>query len=211
LSLEEAGREARYARFRKYAEITGASKIAVAHNKNDQAETVLMNILRGTGLNGLKGIAYRLGPVIRPLLDVERKEIENYCIENSLNPRIDSSNARSIYTRNKVRLELIPYINELFRTNITESVCRMAGIVKEDVDFLESTADRLYKECILKDGEDVWLNLDILKGYHSALIKRVIRNAVKTVKGNLKGVETRHRNAVELSLMEYRFHTVADG
>ena len=75
----------------------------------------------------------------------------------------------------------------------------MAGIVKEDIDFLDSTADRLYKKCILKDGEDVWLNLDILKGYHSALIKRIIRNAVKTVKGNLKGVENKHiESAVEL-------------
>lgn len=201
LSLEEAGREARYAQFRKHAEITGASKIAVAHNKNDLAETVLMNIIRGTGLNGLKGIDYRLGSVIRPLLDVERKEIDNYCTGNSLNPRTDSSNTQSIYTRNKIRLELIPFIDGLFQTDITGSVCRMAGIVKEDVDFLDNTALSLYKECTIKDGEEVWLNLDILKGYHIALMRRIIRNAVKAVKGNLKGVESKHmESAVELIL-----------
>jgi tRNA(Ile)-lysidine synthase len=201
ISVEEAGREARYRFFKKHAQRTGASKIAIAHNKNDQTETVLMNIIRGTGLNGLKGIDYKLGPIIRPLLDIERREIEEYCNENSLNPRTDSSNNQSIYTRNKIRLDLIPYIDRMFQTNITESVYRMAGIIKEDIDFIDNTVSNLYNQCIIKEENDeVRLNWGVLKGYHIALMKRIIRNAVKTVKGNLKGVENKHiESTIELA------------
>ncbi len=197
ISIEEAGREARYEQFRIYAGKTGATKIAVAHNKNDQAETVLMNIIRGAGLDGLKGMEYKRGQIIRPLLDIERSEIENYCVENSLKPRIDSSNTKSVYTRNKIRLELVPYIDRLFGTNISDSVCRLAANVKDDIDYIEGKVRTLYGEYVIKsEKEEVWLDSERMKNYHSALIKRIIRNAVKTVKGDLKGIESKHVESV---------------
>ena len=126
ISLEEAGRETRYREFQRFADEIGAARIAVAHNKNDQAETILMNLFRGTGLQGLTGMDYIRGRIIRPLLSITRHEIERYCEENSLGYRIDSSNLKGDFTRNRIRLELIPEINKSFGTDLTESINRMA-------------------------------------------------------------------------------------
>ena len=110
---------------------TKSNKIAIGHNLNDQAETVLMRIMRGTGLQGLRGIEYtRENGIIRPLLDIERKEIEEYCKVHNLNPRIDESNLENIYTRNKIRLELIPYMKDNFNSNLIESIVRMSNNLK---------------------------------------------------------------------------------
>ena len=96
-----------------------ANKIAIGHNLNDQAETVMMRIMRGTGLKGLKGIDYiRDNCIIRPILDVERNEIEEYCEAYNLNPRIDKTNLENIYTRNKIRLDLLPYMKDNFNSFI---------------------------------------------------------------------------------------------
>ena len=107
LSIEEGARKLRYEMFFEIKESLNADKIAIAHNMNDQAETVLMRMMRGTGLQGLKGIDYmRDGVIIRPILDIERADIEAYCEEHKLTPRIDATNLETIYTRNKIRLEL---------------------------------------------------------------------------------------------------------
>src|SRR5699024_3446224 len=121
------------------------NKIALGHNMNDQAETMLMRIIRGTGLKGLKGIDYiREDGVIRPLLDIDRKDIEAYCDNNNLNPRTDESNLETIYTRNKIRLDLIPYIDEYFDCNIKEALVRMSPSLKFDNDFIEKEAERFF-------------------------------------------------------------------
>lgn len=127
-SLEETGREVRY----KLLKEKGFDKIAVAHNKNDQAETVLMRILRGTGVKGLAAMEYkREDGIIRPLLDTERAEIEKYCKENNLNPRIDKTNEETDYTRNKIRLELIPILKE-YNPNIIDGLARLADSARDD-------------------------------------------------------------------------------
>ncbi|MDD7216480.1 MAG: tRNA lysidine(34) synthetase TilS, partial [Firmicutes bacterium] len=140
LTPEEAGRKARYEAFFKvageiHASGVPASKIAVAvaQNANDQCETILFRILRGTGTDGLSGIAYkRKGQggfhVIRPLLDITRDEIEKYCADRNLNPRIDHTNSETVYTRNRIRLELIPYLADNFNSNIVETVNRLGRI-----------------------------------------------------------------------------------
>jgi len=193
ISLEEAGREVRYRAFEQYAMDVGASKIAVAHNKNDLVETVLMNIIRGSGLEGLKGIDYRRGKIIRPLLDTDRKEIEEYCRLNHLAPRIDLSNLEDKYTRNKVRLDLIPYITRMFDVDIVESVYRLAVLLKDDNDLIEKIAARAYERCIVnKQPGAVSLNTSRLKKNHVSLVKRILRIAIKEVKGDLKGIESKH-------------------
>jgi len=193
ISAEEAGREIRYSQFRHFASKAGATKIAVAHNKNDQAETILMHIMRGTGLDGLKGMEYMRDGIIRPLLDIERKDIEDYCKVHQLNPRQDSSNLESIYTRNKVRIDLIPCINRLFHVDMVESIHKMCLLIKDDVDFIESSAAMHYERCAESDGEGgVRLDLSKLAAFHPAIRKRVVRHAIKEVKGDLKGIESVH-------------------
>ena len=118
LSSEEAGREIRYKLFYEVAQKVNANKIAIAHNMNDNAETVLMNLFRGSGIEGLKGIEAVRDNIIRPLINVRRDEIEYYCEEKKLNPRIDKTNLEPIYIRNRIRLELIPYIEKHFNSNI---------------------------------------------------------------------------------------------
>jgi tRNA(Ile)-lysidine synthase len=197
ISIEVTGREVRYNRFNHIADKVGAAKIAVAHNRNDQAETVLFNLIRGTGLDGLKGMEYKTGRVIRPLLNIDRKDIEAYCLENSLFPRIDSTNMESIYTRNKIRLDLIPYIDKLFNSNIVESIARMSFLVGDDYDYLEECVSKIYERCVTRfQGNAVWLNLEKLLKVHPAIQKRLIRRAIKQVKGSLKDVESIHLESV---------------
>ncbi len=185
ISGEDAGRKVRYQSFfevaGQIASETGASvKIAVAQNMNDQAETILMRILRGTGTDGLGGIEYlreekNKGVVIRPLLDVSREEIETYCRENGLNPRIDLTNLEPIYTRNKIRLKLLPYLCEQFNGNIVAALNRLAKIAKEDKDYFGKKVDAIISEHVAfgKDDKAV-IPLDILAGEHPAVRHRLI-------------------------------------
>lgn len=190
MSLEEAGREARYRQFELCADKVGAAKIAVAHNRNDQSETVIMHILRGTGLDGLKGMDYKRGRIIRPLLAISRSEIENYCRENSISPRIDSSNLMDIYTRNKVRLDLIPYINGLFEIDIGENINKLSYLVRGEIDFIEEFASKAYNQCVVKkEHGKLDLNMEEFDKNHSAVKRRILRTAIKNIKGDLKGIE----------------------
>ncbi len=193
ISIEEAGRIARYRQFQIYAANKNAQKIAVAHNKNDNAETVIMNIIRGTGTDGLKGIQYKRDNIIRPLLDVYRYEIDSYCLLNDLKPRIDSSNMESIYTRNKIRLELIPFINKSFNTDIIENIGRTSKIVSCDLEFIEDYTARALEKCIVeKNFDKIRLDIGILKDFHDSIKNRILRKVVKDIKGNLNGIEKKH-------------------
>jgi tRNA(Ile)-lysidine synthetase-like protein len=136
LSCETAGRKIRYEFFEELKSQFGAQKIAVAHNANDQAETVLMRIMRGTGLDGLTGIKpVRDDIFVRPLINTTRNEIEKYCEENGLKPRIDKTNYETIYSRNKIRLELIPYMEKNFNKDVIRSLNRLAQTIRVDNDY----------------------------------------------------------------------------
>ncbi len=127
IGTEEAGRNVRYEYFAEVMQKTGGTKIATAHTKCDNAETVLMNIIRGAGLTGLCGIQAKRDEIfIRPLINIKRNEIEKYCEENNLNPRIDITNKETIYTRNKVRNILIPLLEKEFSPNIIETLDRLS-------------------------------------------------------------------------------------
>lgn len=198
LSLEEAGRKARYDFFSDLAGEIGATKIALAHNMNDQAETILMRIMRGTGIDGLCGIKpVRDGMYIRPLIEIPRSEIEKYCKENNLTPRIDRTNLEPVYTRNKIRLELIPYIKENFNSRIEYSLSLMSRLLSEDNDFLNEYVNNIYETIAEKDKGKVLIDVNLLKPYTVSIKKRIIRKAISEAKGNLIGIENKH---VELSL-----------
>ena len=171
---EEAGRQVRYDEFARMATELGGAKIAVAHNREDQAETLLLRIVRGTGTAGLCGIDYkRKDGVIRPLLDCFRKEIEAFLSEEGLTPCIDHTNLEPVYNRNVVRLEVIPYINEKMGGDLTASLARLSEIAREDRDFIDG-----FVEEILKTAEveaTVTVPREVLKNAHPAVMKRAIQ------------------------------------
>ena len=150
---EETGRQVRYDFFNEILEKTNSNKIATAHNNNDKAETIIMNILRGSGTTGLKGIEpIRDNKFIRPLIDITREEIEEYCINNNLNPKIDKSNNENIYTRNKIRNVVIPYIKQEFNQNIIKTINRLSEVITEENEYLNKTTQETFNEiCVLPE------------------------------------------------------------
>ena len=141
LGTEEMGRKIRYDFFKEVAKKENANKIATAHNLNDNVETVMLNLLRGTGISGLKGIEIKRTEdnleYIRPIRECERKDIEKYCEEQNLNPRIDKTNFENIYNRNKVRNELIPFLKKEFNPNILEGINRLSDLAREEEEYFE--------------------------------------------------------------------------
>ena len=193
LSIEEGARKLRYEMFDEIKQKTKSNKIAIGHNLNDQAETVLMRIMRGTGLQGLRGIEYvRENGIIRPLLDVERKEIEDYCEVHNLNPRIDESNLENIYTRNKIRLELIPYMKDNFNTNLIESIVRMSNNLRSDSDYIESDAEEKFKDICKVTSDSVEVDINSFKKLHNAIKVRVLRKGIKSILGDTNFIDQKH-------------------
>ena len=187
---EEAGRRLRYGAFEKVRRQKGAARIAVAHNRNDQAETIMMRIMRGTGLRGLSGIDFIRSDriVIRPVLDLSRDEIECYCAENGLEPRIDSTNNEAIYTRNKIRLELLPMMREKFNPNVVDALVRLSLQAREDEDFIMSAAVEF------ADGP-------VSSGCNMRQYRSSIGDAADANIGNANGMRARtHWNQAESSL-----------
>ena len=142
LSEEEAGRHLRYDFFKELAGQNG--KIVTAHHLNDNIETVIMKFLRGTSLEGLSGIDYQNGQIIRPFLDISRAEIEKYIEDNNLSYVTDKTNFMPIYTRNKVRLELIPYIKENLNPGIETSLSDSISLYREDNDFINEETNNSF-------------------------------------------------------------------
>lgn len=152
IGTEEAGRNIRYQFFEEVARETKSNKIATAHNSNDNAETVLMNLLRGTSVSGLKGIEkVRDGKFIRPIIERSRQEVEEYCEKENLNPKYDKSNAENIYTRNKVRNLLIPFIQKEFNPNILEGINRLSNLAAEQERFIDNIVQKKYKEILIEE------------------------------------------------------------
>lgn len=192
LSPEEAGREIRYKLFRDVKEIINANKIAVAQNLNDNVETILMRIFRGTGLEGLKGIDISIDEIIRPLLETDRASIEEYCRQNNLEPRVDKTNLQPIYSRNKIRLELIPYLKESFNPNLNEGIVRLSQIIKEENDYLEQQANKLMNSIVKIEEQRLLIKINNLIELHQAMQKRLLRKAVEQLAETLNGFEYKH-------------------
>ena len=202
IGTEEAGRIVRYQFFEEILEKTNSNKIAIAHNKNDKVETIIMNLLRGTGMLGLKGIEpIRDNKYIRPIIEIERKDIEEYCNKNELNPRIDKTNFENIYTRNKIRNIVIPYIQKEFNPNIIEGINRLSAIATEEEDFLNAYTEDKYKEILIEESnEQIILNLKLFNSQNKVIKKRLILYTITKLMGtssrNWKDTYRRHNKAL---------------
>lgn len=193
MSLEEAGRRVRYDFFEEMAEQNHCAKIALAHNANDNVETVMMNLLRGSGLTGLKGIEPKREKIVRPLLEVSREEIEAYCKAENLIPRQDESNQETVYTRNKIRLELIPYIEKNINSNVMQNISRMSEIVREEERYLSNQAELAYQSVLQKEEEtEVICDLKAFNLLDIVLKRRIILKSIIKVLGNAKDIEKVH-------------------
>ncbi|MCD8347848.1 MAG: tRNA lysidine(34) synthetase TilS [Lachnospiraceae bacterium] len=152
LSCEEAGRAERYRIFHETAKEWGAERIAVAHNQNDQAETVLWNLARGSGLQGLGGIRPVQGDIIRPLLFTERREIEAYLYREGLSWRTDRTNLEADFTRNRIRLHLLPQMEEELNGQAGRHIAEAAGRLREIQDYIDKKADEAAARCLRENA-----------------------------------------------------------
>ena len=186
IGTEEAGRKVRYEFFEEILKKTSSNKIAIAHNKNDKVETVIMNLLRGTGTLGLKGIEpIRDDKYIRPIIEIERKNIEKYCEENKLNPRIDKTNFENVYTRNKIRNIVIPYIQKEFNPNIIEGISRLSEIATENDNYLNSVTASKYNELLIQeDMKEIVLDLKLFNNQDKVIKKRLILYTITKLMGS---------------------------
>ncbi len=153
-TLEQAARDARYDCFARLAAVFGASVIAVAHHRDDQAESILLHLFRGSGLTGLVGMRPRRGNVVRPLLCVKRADIETYLSENGLSYCTDTTNFLRCATRNRIRLDVIPYLRENLNPAIVDSLCSTAELLRRDEDYLDSLARSALAEACTQVGYD---------------------------------------------------------
>lgn len=179
MSEETAGRKVRYDFFSEITERYGIEFTATAHHRNDNAETLVMNFMRGSAIAGLCGIPYKRENYIRPLLDVTRSEIEEYCKENNLKFVTDSTNLDNVYTRNKIRNVLIPAIEKDFNPNFVTTVTTNADVMRDDEDFLRTVAENEYKRIVSEKSVEI----KELTSLHRAVAKRVIRLMIDDVCG----------------------------
>ncbi len=181
MSIEEAGRYARYHFFDEVLQKIGGNKIAIAHNKNDKVETMIMNALRGCGVQGLKGIEPIRDKYIRPLIECDRKEIEAYCEEQQIVPRIDKTNFENVYTRNKIRNIMIPYIEKEFNPNFIESMNRLSNIVSEQEEYIQKQVENVYNHIVIE--ENFYTNLtgknSLLEQTTDAKVKQTTEQTIK--------------------------------
>lgn len=194
VSKQQAARTARYAFLEEVAARIGAAKIATGHTRDDQVETVLMNVLRGTGLDGLRGIPARRGLFVRPLLDVSRAEIEDYCAANGLEPRRDPSNlSPDAYTRNRLRLELLPLLAHEYNPAVAEALGRLSEIAARDADYLQTQAEAALADVTWeRDIFRLVLDRPALARLHPALLRHVFRKAIVGLRGTGEGITFEH-------------------
>ena len=191
MSSEMAGRDARYNFFDEVIKEHGYNKIATAHNANDQAETILFRLMRGTGIEGLCGIKVSRDKIIRPILCLSRKEVEEYIEVTNLKPRIDKTNFEKIYNRNKIRLDILPYIKENFNEDIIQTLNRMSVLLQKDNEFIEKSARSFYeKYCV--EQQDYFIIKKKMFDNHEAVVTRVIRYALTNFSKTHYDFEMKH-------------------
>lgn len=175
LSLEDAARRLRYKELFAYADAAGCDYVVTAHQADDQAETVLMQLLRGSGTAGLGGMQTETGRLVRPFLFVQRSEIEAYCRERGLQFCNDSTNEDVRYTRNRIRKELLPYLEKSFNPRVITALGNTAQLARADNDFAAYHAQVFYNQNVKANGKLLECRAEALKAEFAAVSRRVVR------------------------------------
>jgi tRNA(Ile)-lysidine synthase len=194
LNLEEAGRDLRYDFLRRAAAGAGATKIATGHTMTDQAETVLMRLMRGTGLSGLAGIAPVVAgepcPVVRPLLGIAGPDLRAWLAAEGIPYREDPSNLDRRFLRNRIRAELLPELGRRYEPRIVAHLARLAGIAREEDELLSAFVGELADEFIIRKGREASLDLKTLPLFLPALARRVVREYLRELQGDLRDISS---------------------
>ena len=193
MTLEEAGRYYRYQCFEKVRKEVGAHRIAVAHHQEDACETILFNMFRGTGLKGLTGILPVRDAIIRPLLCVNREDIEKYLHERGISWRTDETNLTDDYSRNKIRHHVIPYIEEHINSASGQHIQEMAELLRDVSDYLDMQSETAFDACV-QVGENpiCTIHRETFSKLHVVIQREVLRRAIHVAAGKLKDVDKEH-------------------
>ncbi|MFA5321667.1 MAG: tRNA lysidine(34) synthetase TilS, partial [Smithella sp.] len=199
VSPEDFYRQQRYNFLDKVTKDHRAQKIALGHNLQDQAETVLLNLLRGSGLDGLKGfLPKRDGKIIRPLMETSRREIISFLDKAGIAYRQDSSNEKKMYLRNKVRLELIPYLKEKYNPKIEESLARMAQILRVEDEFIQKqVAEVLRSPSVQLSSRRIALKIDFLHTLSPAVRWRLFKTVLEDLSPAKNGISFSHVQSLD--------------
>ena len=188
ISSEDAGRRLRYEFFREIQKEYPKSKIAIAHNLDDQAETVLMRIIRGTGVEGLRAMDYRNGDIIRPILDIKKAMILDYLNSEQIPYAIDKTNFTTDYTRNKLRLDIIPKIEKI-NPNFKESLVKLSEIATDEISISDSYIKNIYEDIIIQRKIDfVSFDKEAFESQDKAIQSRLIRCAIGEIKKEIRDI-----------------------
>ncbi|WP_010167034.1 tRNA lysidine(34) synthetase TilS [Candidatus Epulonipiscium viviparus] len=190
MSSEAAGRKVRY----EFFESLPHTKIATAHTANDQAETVLMRFLRGSDVKGLSGINAKRENIIRPILCITREEVEFYCNHHGIEYKTDHTNFLEIYTRNKIRLSLIPYITKNINANIMHTLIEHSKLYREEEEFLSAYTKKIYDSIILKSEDSYEINIEKFKVEMPYIQKKLLAQVIFNLKGFSYNITTAHLN-----------------
>ena len=199
LSVEEAARRVRYEFLSRVASKYGADCVALGHTLDDQVETVLLNVIRGAGLDGLSAMqaisSREIGAgrvtLFRPLLSVGKSEILAYCAANDLDPRLDESNLSTEFTRNRIRLDLMPKL-EQYNPSIRTALVRLASSASMDLDFIRKEVERAARDIVAVDSDGAAIERARFSQLHPALGYHLLRYAVEIVKGDTNDLELQH-------------------
>ncbi len=197
LSLEEAGRQVRYAFFEKIRTEHHFDKIALAHHAGDNAELILMYLLRGSGTLGLSGIPpQRDGKIVRPMLNISRLEIMNFLSRENLPYCSDNSNNDTKFLRNKIRHELIPILQE-YNPNISQALNRLSVILRSEEEWMQSEIENIFEDCVAEITENrISLDIAKLKQYLIAVQRRLVRKVISMLKGDTRRISFEHVESV---------------
>lgn len=196
-SVEQAGRTIRYHFFKELLKKHQAQKIALGHHADDQVETILMRIMRGCGLRGLRGIPARRNTFIRPLIECKRLEIRDYCHRRKIAYCLDSSNKEPQYLRNKIRHQLIPLLVEEYHPSVCYHLLQLRDIVIAELSFWEEIIEQYYLKTIKKEySQGIILDSEQLSRWPIAVQRRVIRKALIQLRDYLAGIEFNHVESI---------------
>ncbi|MGH7369974.1 MAG: tRNA lysidine(34) synthetase TilS, partial [Candidatus Methylomirabilaceae bacterium] len=201
-SLQDAARDARYGFLDRVADGAGATRIAMGHHRDDQAETILMNLLRGSGTAGLGAIPPVRGRIIRPLIECPRDGIERYALREGIAYVVDPSNRLPSYRRNRIRLELLPELAKQYNPRVAEALASAAMILEaEDALLATMTEEQLASAVMLRSDHEVVLSIPRTAAFPAGLRRRILRRGVQLLGGDRRGLGSRQTLALERLLL----------